>query len=149
MEIEEIAKLFDVATTSCLREFILLMLGTAARPDAIHDLTFDRCDLENRLIILNPPEREQTKKHRPTVKLPKSLEGMLRRAEMARKCDHVLTFGGRPVKSIRQAWRAARENAGLDERVNPLFTPSYDGALASQGRRLGLGGGGPARAQTT
>jgi hypothetical protein len=37
------------------------MLGTAARPDAIFDLTFDRCDFESELIVLNPPGREQTK----------------------------------------------------------------------------------------
>lgn len=70
LEPEEIRRLLDAAKSQHIRDFMLLLIATAARPDTLLDLTFDRCDFERRLIILNPDSREQTKKHRPTVRTP-------------------------------------------------------------------------------
>jgi integrase len=95
------------------------MLGTAARPDAIFDLTFDRCDFESELIVLNPPGREQTKKHRPTVKMPRSLIPMLRHASQTRECIHVLSHNGEPLQSVRRRWRMARAATRMDDRISP------------------------------
>ena len=70
LTVGEMARLWDAAEQSHLRMFLLLLLGTAARPEAVLQLTRFQCDLERRLIDLNPPGRVQNKKRRPVVPMP-------------------------------------------------------------------------------
>ena len=102
-----------------LKDFILLMAATAARPDAIFDLTIDQCDLENRLIHLNPEGRDQTKKYRPTVKMPERIVPLIKRRIREGDSSYLVAFNGRKVKSLKKSWGEARDAAGLDQRVVP------------------------------
>ena len=119
LDIGEIAQLIRTAQSSHLRDFIIMMMATASRPDAILDLTFDRCDHKNGLIILNTSDRPQTKKHRPTVKMPDQAKGYLLRLEQKASCDHVISFRGKPIKKLKTIWKTTRASAGLDDQVNP------------------------------
>lgn len=119
LEVEEVAMLFDAAPRRHLRHYILFMLATAARPDAIRDLTIDRCDLENRLITLNPQNRQQTSKYRPTVRMPESIVKLVETLKKDNKACHVVAYGTRRVDSVKTSWRKARADAGLDDQVNP------------------------------
>ena len=77
------------------------MVATAARPDAIFDLTITQCDLENRLIHLNPEGREQTKKHRPTVKMLERIVPLIERRIQTGDSPYLGAFKGRRVKSLK------------------------------------------------
>ena len=70
LEAAELAALWDGAEQPHLQMFIMLLLGTTGRPAAVLELTRERCDLDRRLIDLNPAGRAQTKKRRPVVSMP-------------------------------------------------------------------------------
>lgn len=119
LEVDELRRLLAATKSPHMRTFILLMIGTAARPDAVMDLTFDRCDFERRLIILNPADREQTKKYRPTVRMPENLVDHLRKLAEQPKCEYVVSYKSAPIVSTKKAWRLLRTAAELDDRVQP------------------------------
>ena len=70
---EEVLRLFDAAESDHAFLYLMLAFGTAARPEAILELTAAQVDVENRLIRLNPPGRSQNKKRRPTIPMCESL----------------------------------------------------------------------------
>lgn len=115
LNMDEMSALLTVMETRHLLKFALLMIGTVARPDAVRDLTKAQCDFEHGLIHLNPPGRKQTKKHRPTVKMPQTLRPVLEGSDDG----HLIQYHGQHVDSIKGAWRRARARAGLDDQVNP------------------------------
>lgn len=119
MEMAEIARLIEATGNRHMRHFVAMMLATAARPEAIKELTLDRCKVEDRLIILNPAGRKQTTKYRPTVRMPESIVPLLQRLHAEPETAYVVGYGEQSVKSIKTAWRAARKRAGLDTEVNP------------------------------
>lgn len=115
LEVSELARLWDVAKPRHLRMFILLLLGTAARPTAVPELTRERCDLDRGLMDLNPPGRVQTKKRRPVVPMSDFLRPWVRQAAPG----PLVSYRGRTVQKINASWRDAREAAGLDASVVP------------------------------
>lgn len=119
LEIEEVRRLLQAAKSPHIRDFILLMIATCARPDAVLDLTYARCDVERRLIMLNPEGRQQTKKYRPTVRMPEAIVQRLSTGQSHLDCDHIIQYKSAPVSSVKKAWRQLRTNAGLDDTVNP------------------------------
>jgi len=119
LEPTEIDTLLALAKSQHLRDFIYLMIATAARPDAILDLTQAQCSVEKRLIQLNPNGREQTKKHRPTVKMPEHIVPLIERLRQTSKSPHLITYHGKSVASVKKAWRDTRTLAELDMAVNP------------------------------
>lgn len=94
-------------------------LATAARLNALRDLTWEQIDWENALINLNSAGRTQTTKRRPVVKLPPFLAELYGAAHFSGAIGPIATYDGRPVKSVRTAWRKARAKAGLDKDVQP------------------------------
>ena len=59
---EEVQRLIHSAKSLHIRLFIVLAYYTTARTGAILDLTWDRVDLERRLIYYAKPGRRETKK---------------------------------------------------------------------------------------
>jgi integrase len=49
---------------------LMILIGTACRPEAALELTGEQLDFEDRLIDLNPRGRAQTKKFRPVGRCP-------------------------------------------------------------------------------
>lgn len=74
--------------------FLWLALETAARKQAILDLTWDRVDFETNTIRLDVPGRRKTKKRRATVPISASLRPVLERAYAEREGDLVLDNKG-------------------------------------------------------
>lgn len=74
--------------------FLWLALETAARKEAILDLTWDRVDFEMGTIDFNVPGRKLTKKRRAIVPISKSLRPVLERAFTERAGDLVLDNKG-------------------------------------------------------
>ena len=114
LKIAELARLLQEAPDH-LRLMLMILIGTACRPEAALELTGAQLDFDDLLIDLNPRGRKQTKKFRPVVKMPDTLATALANAPSGR----LVTFRGQPVKKINKAWRGMRQAAGLDEEVNP------------------------------
>ena len=112
LSMDELRAFYHTAETLHLKRFILFSVATGARPSSIMDLHSNQIDLDHALIDLNPPGRTQTKKIRPSVKLPRQL------------VPHVvsgwqLTFRNKPLSSIKTSWRNHRTTCGFDMQVNP------------------------------
>ncbi len=119
LEVDEVAKIFDTTKNPSLRMFIILMIATAARPDAIRELTRGQCDVKNRLIKLNPDERAQTKKYRPTLRMPESIVPVIKRFDADAPEVYLVGGSDEMLKSVRTTWLTMRKNAKLDDQVNP------------------------------
>lgn len=70
--------------------FLWLALETAARRDAILELTWDRVDFEVGVIHYNVPGRKKTKKRRASVPISSALRPVLERAFKEREGDLVM-----------------------------------------------------------
>ena len=119
MSVEEIAKIINCAKSQHVKDFIWLMVATASRPDAIYDLTAAQCDVPNRLIHLNPEGRQQTKKYRPTVKMPEEIVPTIERLIANSNGGHLITYHNKPIRSVKIAWRHIRAELSFDKAVNP------------------------------
>jgi integrase len=69
----EVAALFNAAKESSQFWYLLLAICTGARPSAILELTREQVDTANKLVHLDPPGRDQTKKRRPVVPMVTAL----------------------------------------------------------------------------
>jgi len=114
LSLEEIAALWDATEPRHLQTFIMMLLGTAARPEAILQLTRFQCDTARGIIDLNPPGRSQTKKRRPVVPMPDFLVPWIESAT-----GHLVQWKGKPIQKINKTWRTIREAAGLSDDVVP------------------------------
>ena len=120
LSLSEIGRLFEASQHTPLHYFIIMMLATAGRPEAIRELNLDRCLLEDKVIILNPSGRKQTKKHRPEIKIPEAITPFLTSLEnQYSKETYIVGLKETPASSVRTAWREARKRAQLDDQVNP------------------------------
>ncbi|GLV24173.1 hypothetical protein TomTYG45_06150 [Sphingobium sp. TomTYG45] len=115
LTIEEIAALWDADMPDHMRVFLALLIGTAARPEAVLQLTRFQCDLQLGTINLNPPGRVQNKKRRPILPIADFLRPWIASATHG----HLVTWRGKPVQKINKTWRTVRDAAGLDEDVVP------------------------------
>ena len=110
---DEMRAIYHLSDTDYLKQFVLWMAGTVARPAAIYDLIHNRIDLEHDLVILNPIGRAQNKKYRPTVKLPATLK------EHMGEGPFLLMKNGRNIRSVKSAWRRMRKATGFGLDVTP------------------------------
>lgn len=79
--------------------FVAVALDTAARTEAIEDLTWDRVDFKMGKIDFNVPGRRVTKKRRSVVPISDRLRPILERAFQERETPYVIDPG-----AIRKAW---------------------------------------------
>lgn len=77
---EDEAQRLLAAATGRVKLFLTLALATAARLQAILDLTWDRVDFETGMIHYDVPGRKKTKKRRVSVPMSGTLRPVLRRA---------------------------------------------------------------------
>jgi site-specific recombinase XerD len=129
LSIEEIGALFNAVDETHVYRFLVLLCATWARPDAILDLDGERCDHERKLITLNPPGRQQTKKYRPVLPMVERAEHV---CEV--KSGPVIAWRGKPLASIKTAWRRLRSRAGLDDGVIPYLVRH---TMATEARAAG------------
>ena len=117
LEIGEVAKILAASREHHVSVLIAFMLATAGRTGAVLDLNLSQIDCERRLIFLNPPKRTQTKKHRPTVKLPSQLVEYVEARKAADPTAPLVAYNGQPVKSIKTNWRKLVVKAELKGNV--------------------------------
>jgi integrase len=128
LSFEEIAAILDVCAGRVEREhlvrFIVLELGTAGRPEAVLELTDVNIDLKRNLIDPRQPGRVHSRKRRAVVPMAKGVrpwvEGITGKlikykvpiAERNRVPGGPTHFE-RDTKSIKTAWNAACQEAGV------------------------------------
>lgn len=93
--------LFDAAARlrrgkrlSRVERFLWLALETAGREEALLELTWDRVDLDTKVIVLDAPGRRRTKKRRATIPISKTLLPVMLRMWDEREGDLVLDNKG-------------------------------------------------------
>ena len=118
LSMEEMAALLDAAKSRHTLMYLVLAIGTLARPAAILDLTASQYDAAHSILSLNPPGRIQNKKWRPVIPVAPSLATWLD-GTAHEKTGRYVTYRGEPIASILATFRIARKDAGLDERVTP------------------------------
>lgn len=109
----EVRKLLDAAQEHHIKLAILLMLTTAARIGAILELTWDRVDLDQRIIKLASYDIGP-RKGRATVPINDTLIAALQTAREGARSRYVIEWGGGKVGSIKTGFRAAVARAGID-----------------------------------
>ena len=101
-------------TAACLHEhqrrFLLLAIGTAARPGALVDLTWDRVDFETGTIAQALPGVDHGNKRRPRVPMPASVAAYL---AGCRSVGPVVQWKGKPLSDHRRVYAGLAERAGV------------------------------------
>lgn len=102
LKADELQALIDAAARlrrgdrlSKVERFLWIALETAARQQAILDLTWDRVDFEAGVIHFDVPGRKRTKKRRAAVPMSSALRPVLERAYRERLGAHVLDTSGK------------------------------------------------------
>lgn len=124
LRMEEVQRLLTAAATmrrqgrgggrmTRAERFLWIALETAARKQAILDLTWDRVDFETNTIHFNVPGRVKTKKRRASVPISSALRPILERAHRERIGDLVLDNKAAVWKSI----QVAAIKAGFSDQV--------------------------------
>jgi len=114
--LDEFNRLLPVCTHPHVRLFALLAWYTAGRASALFELTWDRVDFKRCQIRLSKGQGRQ--KGRATVPIADRLRTALLEAQEGRTSDYVLEWGGKPVRSVAKAFRAACDRAELED-VSP------------------------------
>lgn len=131
-------KLDDKDAARALQRFILLGVYTGTRSGALRRLGWipntmgGHIDVNAGVIYRRGDDEAETKKRRPTVRIPDRLKGFLRRwqahdmpdknAEDDKKRKqivYVIHYRDRPVDKQRKSWAAARDAAGLGKHITP------------------------------
>jgi integrase len=107
----ELNQLILATNTPHIRLFIILAWSTAARSNAILDLTWDRVDFERGTI--NLMNGDETNKRRSLVPMTDTVRRALEVAYKARTSDYVIEFAGDKVQSILKAFKRTAHKAGL------------------------------------
>jgi integrase len=119
---EEFAAFWSAANEPHLHLFYQILLNTGARPNAILALTRFQVDIERRLINLQPPGRDETKKRNPVLPITDALMPYLRAATG----DFLVAWHGKPLDSIKTAWPRTCARAGLPPRLEDSLEPMHE-----------------------
>lgn len=108
--VDQLRQLCNACEHEHERRFILLVIGTAPRPGATLDLTWDRVDADNGVVDYAVPGRKLTKKRRAKAPLcPTALDYLNER----RSIGPVVQWKGRQLKGFKMTFRRIAERAGV------------------------------------
>ncbi len=124
---EEVERLIQHCHAEYLYRFVMIALHTLQRPGAILSLHRDQVDLRAGLIDFLPEDEVQSRKRRPVVRISRVLRPILIQAMEESWTGHLIERNGRPVKSVRKGFNAARDAADLGREVTP-YTLRHTGA---------------------
>lgn len=111
---EKLTEFFNTISTPHIRLFVALAIVTGARMTAILELTWDRVDLDLKIIDLNPQGRHETNKRRSVVPINDRAYAELIRAKATATTEYVIEHEGRaPLASVKKAMANAARKAGI------------------------------------
>jgi integrase len=115
---EEVRALIAAANVPHVKLAIMLMIATGARNEAAMQLTWDRVDMERRIIQLRNPFDRARRKGRATVPVNDSLFDALQNAKKGALTNNVVEWAGEAVKSIKKGLKKAGTAIGRPD-VSP------------------------------
>ncbi|MCV0393903.1 MAG: site-specific integrase [Rhizobiaceae bacterium] len=115
---DEVRMMVDAAKAPHIALAIRLLIGTGARIEAALQLTWDRVDIERRMIQLRNPFDRARRKGRATVPVNDTLLAALKEAHKGALTPYVVEWAGEPVKSIKRGLKAAGTAIGRPD-VSP------------------------------
>ncbi len=110
---DEARRIIEAAKTPHLKTAMHLMLGTAARITALLELTWDRVDLQRKLIHLRNPNDPVKRKGRAIVPINGTLHAALLEARKGALTNHVIEWASAPVASIKRGIQTAAKDANV------------------------------------
>lgn len=110
---DEVKRILAKASLPHVKLAIHLMLGTAARVSAVLELTWERVDLDRRMIRLSDPSATVRQKGRSTIPINDTLFAALKEARKGALSDYVVEWSGERVKSIKKSIATAAREAGV------------------------------------
>jgi integrase len=116
-----------------LRLWCMIAMTTGRRMRAILGLTWDRVDLDRRVLDFDDPTRRRTKKRRGAVPISRPLMAALQDARELAVTPFVIEYRGRQVDNIGQGFRQAARDAGLPWACPHVLKHSVITWLASDG----------------
>ena len=114
---EQARKLIESATMYHIKLFLRIGFATAARKEAISDLTWDKVDFTNNTIDFGEVSHN---KKRPLIGMTPELKKHLQDAYAVRCCNYVVEYRGKRAGDVKKGIAAAAKAADL-----PWFTSHY------------------------
>ena len=108
-------------------------MTTGARASAVLGLTWGRVNFADGLIDLGLGNPGMAAKHRAVVPMNQTARAALLEARTAATCDHVIEWNGKPVKSVKNALKAAGARCGLPWVTAHVFRHSAASWMAQAG----------------
>lgn len=133
---DEARRLLETTKTPHVRLAIMLMIGTGARNEAALQLTWDRVDMDRRMIQLRNPFDQAQRKGRATVPMNDKLHEALQEAKSGALTPFVIEWAGRPVKSIKRGLKASGEAIGRPDLSPHMLRHSAAVWLAEDGHDM-------------
>lgn len=127
--------ILDATKQPHLRLFMILAITTGARSNAILDLTWDRVDLDKRIIDLRNTQKSLSNKGRAIVPVNDTAFRYLTEAKQGAQTHHVIEYAGLPVRNIRYALYYLSERTGLKVTAH-MFRHSAAVWMAEGGVRM-------------
>jgi len=109
--VEELRALCGACLHEHQRRFLLLMIGTAARPISVLELDWSRMDFESGTIAQSVPGVDHGKKRRPRVPMAASVR---RYFEGKRSIGPVVQWNGKPLAGHKRLYAGLAERAGVE-----------------------------------
>ena len=129
----EARKLVKSCKSEHIRDFIFIALNTGARKGAILSLTWDRVDFKNRTIDFRIPGEAITNKRKTVVPMNKELARRLKSRQRKSTSDWVVSWDGKQVQRIDQAFRRTARAAGLSDVTPHVLRTTAGTRLAKLG----------------
>lgn len=132
--VDQVAAFMEDIRSDHLFRYCILALNTWARPEAICESGPWGLDREHGLLRLNPIDRRQTKKVRPSIRLTENLSGWIehwasedaQRPETWPEPTTWVHLRGKSVKDIKKGFYAHRDRLSLaGERTQPVDWTRY------------------------
>lgn len=130
----EVDRMLAACLTPHTRLFVVLALTTGARHRAILGLTWDRVDMDRRLVNLQEPGHSG--KARAIVPMNNTLHAELEAAYRDRRADEVVSWAGRRVASMRKTLENTAARAGLKGVTAHVFRHTAAVWMAEAGRPM-------------
>lgn len=133
---EEVRSLIDAAKVPHIKLAIMVLIGTGARNEAAMQLTWDRVDLDRRMIQLRNPFDRAKRKGRATVPMNDTLFAALETSKKGALTPFVIEWAGEPVKSIKRGLKAAGTAIGRPDVSPHMLRHSAAVWLAEDGHSM-------------
>jgi integrase len=120
---QELTALLEQAAPHVQRIIILgISFGARIGPSELYKLTWQDIDFDNMMVRMPNALKNRKFDDARDVPIRKSLLPLMRKwhaHDSTRKIAHVITWGGKPVQHISNAWHSAMRKAGIARRIRP------------------------------